>query len=76
MHEVKDVPVKHQLATGRTATMLKFAFAAGAKIPAAFSTLAMTALVTDSMTKDNRADKTCRVSEVVKLFASTVQMLF
>lgn len=52
MREVKDVPVTHQLATGRTATLIKFAFAAGAKTAAAFAAFALTALVTRNMPSD------------------------
>ena len=42
----------HQLATGRTATFIKLAFAAGAKTAAAFAAFALTALVTRNMPND------------------------
>lgn len=42
----------HQLATGRTATLIKLAFAAGAKTAAAFAAFALTALVTRNMPND------------------------
>lgn len=41
-----------QLATGRTATLIKLAFAAGAKTAAAFAAFALTALVTRNMPND------------------------
>jgi O-antigen/teichoic acid export membrane protein len=44
--------VTHQLATGRTATLIKLAFAAGAKTAAAFAAFALTALVTRNMPND------------------------
>lgn len=42
----------HQLATGRTATLIKLGFAAGAKTAAAFAAFALTALVTRNMPND------------------------
>lgn len=42
----------HQLATGRTATLIKLGFAAGAKTAAAFVAFALTALVTRNMPND------------------------
>jgi len=44
--------VTYQLATGRTATLIKLAFAAGAKVSAAFVAFALTALVTRNMPND------------------------
>jgi O-antigen/teichoic acid export membrane protein len=44
--------VTHQLATGRTATFVKLAFAAGAKTAAAFAAFALTALVTRNTPND------------------------
>lgn len=52
MREIKDAPLTHQLATGRTATLIKLAFAAGAKVSAAFVAFALTALVTRNMPND------------------------
>lgn len=52
MREIKDTPVTHQLATGRTATLIKLGFAAGAKTAAAFAAFALTALVTRNMPND------------------------
>ena len=52
MREIKDALVTHQLATGRTATLIKLAFAAGAKTAAAFAAFALTALVTRNMPND------------------------
>lgn len=42
----------HQLATGRTATLIKLGFAAGAKTAAAFAAFALTALITRNMPND------------------------
>ncbi|MEK9714204.1 MAG: hypothetical protein VW258_16695 [Thalassolituus sp.] len=42
----------HQLATGRTATLIKLGFAAGAKVSSAFVAFALTALVTRNMSND------------------------
>jgi len=44
--------VTHQLATGRTATLIKLGFAAGAKTAAAFAAFALTALITRNMPND------------------------
>lgn len=52
MREIKDTPVTHQLATGRTATFIKLGFAAGAKTAAAFAAFALTALITRNMPND------------------------
>lgn len=52
MREIKDTPVTHQLATGRTATLIKLGFAAGAKTAAAFAAFALTALITRNMPND------------------------
>ncbi|MAE90544.1 MAG: hypothetical protein CMI67_13285 [Pelagibaca sp.] len=49
----KDRTVTHQLATGRTATLIKLAFAAAAKIAAAFAAFAVTALVTRNLSTDD-----------------------
>jgi O-antigen/teichoic acid export membrane protein len=43
---------QHTLATGRAATLIKLAFAAGAKLSAAFIAFGLTALVTRSMPND------------------------
>lgn len=42
----------HQLAIGRTATLIKLGFAAGAKTAAAFAAFALTALITRNMPND------------------------
>jgi hypothetical protein len=42
----------HTLATGRAATLIKLAFAAGAKLSAAFIAFGLTALVTRNMPSD------------------------
>lgn len=42
----------HQLATGRMATLIKLAFAAGAKVSSAFVAFALTALVTRNLPND------------------------
>jgi O-antigen/teichoic acid export membrane protein len=44
--------VQHTLATGRAATLIKLAFAAGAKLSAAFIAFGLTALVTRNMPND------------------------
>jgi O-antigen/teichoic acid export membrane protein len=44
--------VQHNLATGRAATLIKLAFAAGAKLSAAFIAFGLTALVTRNMPND------------------------
>ena len=43
---------QHTLATGRAATLIKLAFAAGAKLSAAFVAFGLTALVTRNMPSD------------------------
>ncbi len=43
---------QHTLATGRAATLIKLAFAAGAKLSAAFIAFGLTALVTRNMPND------------------------
>lgn len=52
MREIKDALVTHQLATGRMATLIKLAFAAGAKVSSAFVAFALTALVTRNLPND------------------------
>ena len=52
IHKTKDPPVTHQLATGRTATLIKLGFAAGAKTAAAFAAFALTVLITRNMPND------------------------
>ena len=42
----------HTIATGRAATLIKLAFAAGAKLSAAFIAFGLTALVTRNMPND------------------------
>ena len=44
--------MQHKLATGRAATLIKLAFAAGAKLSAAFIAFGLTALVTRNMPND------------------------
>jgi O-antigen/teichoic acid export membrane protein len=44
--------VQHTLATGRAATLIKLAFAAGAKLSAAFIAFGLTALVTRNLPND------------------------